>query len=239
MSFLKKSDNTSLSTPLPASTPAPTILSVLHNHTFLLALDSTAESSTIISGNQDYSAEYDVTAKKPIGKTTYQLRIDGSINDGVDLEVTAHPPTGEFDFSFPWRWYLDVALNPDESIAALGRDRLQGQMKTSEARQVLDWQRRRQKAFSGLLETRLTVTGTMKIWSKIRVTKGSKGWELNEEVKIQGNRMIVGFVRSNVEVEHKAWHSKIVEEAERREKKGDASEKGVVETVGTTGGVAA
>lgn len=39
------------------------------------------------------SAKYSVTDRKPIGKTTYELTITNQ-NDGVDTEVTAHPPIG-------------------------------------------------------------------------------------------------------------------------------------------------
>ena len=147
---MRKEDKTSISTPIPASVPRESLINALHDHETLIKLDKSVEGYQLTNGNAEMSAEYAVTAKKPIGKTIYEYQITNH-NDGCDTDTSAHPPPG-----------------------------------------------------------------LLKIWSKFRVVQGKEGWSLQEDVRLEGSRLIVGKVKSNVSEEHKQWHQKLLEVAKNK-----------------------
>lgn len=55
--------------------------------------------------------------------------------------------------------------------------------------------------------------GLLKIWSKWRVFPDGKGWALQEDVRLEANRAIVGKVMSSIAESHKGQHERLLEQA--------------------------
>lgn len=121
---MRKEDKTSVTTPIPTNTSRESVIACLHNHEALIKLSPQLEDFKLTSGDAHTAAQYSVTDRKPIGRTTYELVITNN-NDGCDTDTSAHPPLGLLKIWSKWRvveagkeWVLreDIRLEANRAI---------------------------------------------------------------------------------------------------------------------------
>lgn len=126
---MRKEDKATITTPIPATTTRESVLACLHDHALLIKLSPQVEDFKLTNGNAQMSAEYSVTDRKPIGKTTYELKISNN-NEGCDTDTSAHPPLGLLKIWSRWRvmqgekgWTLSEDIRLEANRAIVGKVR--------------------------------------------------------------------------------------------------------------------
>lgn len=113
--------SSTITTPIPSTIDAPTLIATLHSHeTMIAALCPGLISYEFISGDKATEATYSVTDKKPMGQvtptptlfaksypntpkqTTYKLTLT-NVPDGINSFVNAKPPVGSLTIAAKWR----------------------------------------------------------------------------------------------------------------------------------------
>jgi hypothetical protein len=96
---------TTINTAFPADILPSTLISLLHDHEIYIKMTCPQMiSHELESGNASTSEPcvYRITDKKPIGQTTYTLKLTNTA-DGIDTLVNAKPPVGTLTITGKWR----------------------------------------------------------------------------------------------------------------------------------------
>ncbi|KAI1308893.1 hypothetical protein F5Y03DRAFT_393260 [Xylaria venustula] len=114
-------NETVIKTPLPAGTTEQAVINSLHNHE--LYIKTTCPqliSQKHVSGTPglDQPCVYEVTDKRPIGQTTFQMTLT-NVAEGVDAVIEGKAPTGSMTITSKWRargGALEETVNIDSNI---------------------------------------------------------------------------------------------------------------------------
>ncbi|KAI0977131.1 hypothetical protein F4678DRAFT_455276 [Xylaria arbuscula] len=114
-------NETVINTPLPAGATEQAVINSLHNHE--LYIKTTCPqliSQKHVSGTPgpDQPCVYEVTDKRPIGQTTFQMTLT-NVAEGVDAVIEGKAPTGSMTIMSKWRargGALEETVNIDSNI---------------------------------------------------------------------------------------------------------------------------
>ncbi|KAI1332136.1 hypothetical protein F5Y16DRAFT_358611 [Xylariaceae sp. FL0255] len=94
---------TTISTPLPAGVSEQAVIKSLHDHQqYIRTTCPQLISQKRLSGDPSSSCEYEITDKRPMGQTTFTLKLT-NVSDGIDAVVNGKAPTGSMVIRSQWR----------------------------------------------------------------------------------------------------------------------------------------
>lgn len=136
---MRNEQKTTITTPIPSSTPVSSVINVLHNHEFIIKL-SPIEDHRLVSGSPNDQATYSVTDRKPIvGKTTFEYTITNQ-SDGIDTKVIANPPPGKLIIAARWRIVQEGGQNViKEDVTIEGSRMMTGTVKGTVDKNHKEW----------------------------------------------------------------------------------------------------
>lgn len=117
-------NETVISTPLPAGTPEQSVIASLHDHDAYIRttcpqlISQKHLSGTAGAGGAGEPCVYEITDKRPIGQTTFKMTLTNVV-DGVDAVVEGKAPTGSMVVRSRWRvrgGRLDEAVEIESNI---------------------------------------------------------------------------------------------------------------------------
>lgn len=107
---------TTIVTDLPQGFPAENVLAAFHDHALIISVNEDLIEYNQASGDPTGKAEYNVTEKRPLGKSTHELTMVNK-PDGLDTFITAHPPFGLMKINSQYR-VVNGQIKEDVSIEA-------------------------------------------------------------------------------------------------------------------------